>query len=51
MEALDPLALIEWIYDPVEERFGRIAAWLTTLSAGLALVAVLGWIFVEVVSR
>lgn len=51
MEALDPFALIEWIYDPIEKRFGRVAAWLATLAAGLALVALLIWILIEVVRR
>jgi Na+/melibiose symporter-like transporter len=48
MEALDPLALIEWIYDPLEERFGRLVAWLATLASALGLVCILVWIFIEV---
>lgn len=50
MEALDPLALIEWIYDPLEARFGRLVAWLVTFAAAMALLGVLIWIFIEVTS-
>ena len=36
------------IYDKIEDRFGRIAAWLATLALGVALMAALLAIFIVV---
>ena len=33
------LAGLEWIYDRVEERFGKLAAWLVTLGLTSAIFA------------
>ena len=35
------LAGLEWIYDRVEERFGKLAAWAVTLGLTAAIVAVI----------
>jgi hypothetical protein len=32
-------AVLEWIYDRVEQRFGKLAAWVVTLSLTAAIVA------------
>jgi hypothetical protein len=49
LEAFDPLGFIEWVYDPIEERFGQTVAWLTTLALGLAMVALRIWVITIVV--
>jgi uncharacterized membrane protein YuzA (DUF378 family) len=43
MESLDLLGLLEALYDFVEKRFGKLAAWLVTISltVGLGAIAVL----------
>ena len=40
-----------WLYDWVEDRYGRAAALLVTWVAALTLVATLIWILVRVVFR
>ena len=39
---LDIFALsgIEWVYDRVEDRFGRAAAWFVTMALALAVLGV-----------
>ncbi len=38
---------LRWLYDKLEQRFGRLVAWLVTLVLGLSLVGVLaGLLFV-----
>jgi hypothetical protein len=32
------LAALEWIYDKVEQRFGKFAAWAVTLGLTVAIV-------------
>jgi Na+/melibiose symporter-like transporter len=50
---LDILALtgLEWLYDRVEDRYGRAAAWLVTGGTALILIGILIWILVRVLSR
>ncbi|HUE80028.1 MAG TPA: hypothetical protein VMN38_10410 [Sphingomicrobium sp.] len=43
MDTLDIFALsgLEWVYDKVERRYGRVAAWLVTVAlAGLFVAAI-----------
>jgi hypothetical protein len=42
MDMLDIVAEsgLEWIYDKVERRYGRAAAWLATLALAAAIVAI-----------
>jgi hypothetical protein len=41
MEMMDIVAWcgLEWVYDKVEHRYGRAAAWLVTLTLGVAFLA------------
>ncbi|HVJ72283.1 MAG TPA: hypothetical protein VM531_12380 [Sphingomicrobium sp.] len=41
MDILDIVALsgLEWVYDKVEDRHGRAAAWLVTLTLAAAMLA------------
>ena len=50
---LDIFALsgLEWLYDRVEGRYGRAAAWLVTSGAALIVIGTLVWILVKVLSR
>jgi hypothetical protein len=32
------IAWIEWVFDPIEDRFGRVTAWLVTLGTSLVLI-------------
>ena len=47
---LDKVALcgLEWVYDKVEERYGRLAAWLVTISLAGAMLAVIVAVIVAV---
>jgi hypothetical protein len=43
------VAALEWVYDKLEDRFGRVVAWVGTfvLSIGsLAVIAAAAWYFV-----
>jgi predicted PurR-regulated permease PerM len=31
---------LEWVYDRVEERYGRTAAWLATMALSLAVLGI-----------
>ena len=50
---LDIIALtgLDWLYDIVENRYGRVAASVTTIALALGVVGVLVWIFVAVLGR
>lgn len=50
---LDILALsgLEWLYERVEDRYGRGAAWAITLTVGLSVIAILVWILIAVFAR
>ena len=39
---LDIFALsgLEWVYDRVEDRFGRVAAWVVTMALALAVLGI-----------
>ena len=39
---LDVFALsgLEWLYDRVDDRFGRVAAWVVTMVLALALLGI-----------
>jgi hypothetical protein len=50
MDALDLWGLISSIYDPVEKRFGRLAAWLVTLAVALIALLVVIWIILWLAS-
>jgi len=39
VEALDIQAVFEWIYDQVEDRWGKLAAWLVILGVFAAFAA------------
>lgn len=43
-------AWIGWVYDKVEDSYGRVAAWLVAFVAGLMLVGLLVWVLI-VLSR
>jgi hypothetical protein len=53
VDMLDILALtgLEWLYDRIEDRYGRRAAWLVTSALALAIIGVLVWILIAVVNR
>lgn len=40
------VAWVEWIYDKVEDRYGRVIAWLVTFGTGLILIGVLVWVLI-----
>lgn len=40
------LAWVEWIYDKVENRYGRATAWLVTFGTTLILIGILVWVLV-----
>lgn len=42
MEDFDLLAFagLDWLYDRIEDRYGRGAAWLVTFAAGLSVIAI-----------
>jgi hypothetical protein len=50
---LDILAVwgLGWLYDWVEDRYGRPSALLVTWLTALTLLAVIIWIFVKVLAR
>jgi amino acid transporter len=50
MEAFDPFGLIEWIYDSLEDRYGRVVAWLVSFAAALAMAGVLVGILIYLAS-
>jgi hypothetical protein len=41
MDMLDVAALsgLEWVYDKVEDRYGRLAAWLVTILIAFSILA------------
>ena len=39
MADIGVLAALEWIYDKVEQRFGKLAAWVVTLGLTAVIVA------------
>jgi hypothetical protein len=44
------VAALEWIYDKIEDRFGRVAAWIGTILlsvACLGAIAAAAWHFVS----
>ena len=49
MDMLDLVAWmgLEWLYDSVEDRYGRAVAWLIIASA-LVLLGVVAWILIRV---
>ena len=53
MDMLDVLALtgLEWLYDRVEDRYGRAAAWLVTSATALALVGIIVWVLLALLWR
>ena len=50
---LDIIAMtgLEWLYDVVENRFGRLAATVVTAGLALGIIGVLVWILVRVLGR
>jgi hypothetical protein len=53
MEMLDILALtgLDRLYDRVEGRYGRTAAWLVTSATALALIGIIVWVLFAVLWR
>jgi Na+/melibiose symporter-like transporter len=53
MEMLDILALtgLDRLYDRVEDRYGRTAAWLLTSATALALIGIIVWVLFAVLWR
>ena len=51
MDGSELLFLALCIYEPIEERFGRLAAWLTTFVAGLLVLVLTVWIVAVVASK
>ena len=47
---LDIFALsgLEWVYDRVEDRFGRAAAWVVTITLALAILGIAVAVLVDV---
>jgi Na+/melibiose symporter-like transporter len=45
------VAGLEWLYDRVEDRYGRAAAWLVTGSTALIFIGILVWILVRFFGR
>ena len=43
MDMLDLFAEsgLEWVYDRVEERYGRVVGWVVTMTLGIVMVAAL----------
>lgn len=39
MTGSEPEILVGWLYDKVEARFGRAAAWLASIAVAIALLA------------
>ena len=52
MDMADLMALmgLEFLYDVVEERFGRVAAFVVTLASALALLAIVAWLPVQILN-
>jgi hypothetical protein len=50
---LDLLAFtgLDWLYDHIEDRYGRGAAWIVTFAVGLSILGILVWVLVLVVNR
>lgn len=50
---LDILAVtgLEWLYDIVENRYGRVAALLVTWGAALFLIGLILWFLVRLIAR
>lgn len=48
MEDFDLLAFagLDWLYDRIEDRYGRGAAWLATFAAGLSIIGIIGLVLV-----
>ena len=44
------LGALEWIYDKVEERFGKFVAWLVTLSLTAVIVAAIVAALIHILS-
>jgi len=40
------VAWTDWVFDKVEDRYGRAAAWLVTFGTGVLLIGVLVWVLV-----
>lgn len=40
------LTWIEWVYDKLEDRYGRVTAWLVTVGTALMLIGILVWVLV-----
>jgi Na+/melibiose symporter-like transporter len=38
------LAGLDWLYDRIEDRYGRGAAWLITFAAGVSILGILVWV-------
>ena len=51
MEAFDPLVLIDWIYEPLEDRYGRAVALAVSFAAALAMLGILVGILIYLASR
>jgi TRAP-type mannitol/chloroaromatic compound transport system permease small subunit len=42
---------IDWIYDPIEERYGRAAAWIVTIAVTVAAMGIVGWVVLTALRR
>lgn len=53
MDLADIMALmgLEWVYDVVEDRWGRTAAALVTISLAITIIGILIWILAKVLNR
>ena len=53
VDMLDILAVtgLEWLYDIVENRYGRVAALLVTWGAALLLIGLILWFLVRLIAR
>jgi hypothetical protein len=50
---LDILALtgLDWLYDRIEDRYGRGTAWLATFAVALGIIGLSVWLLVLVLRR
>src|SRR5260221_14703996 len=50
VDMLDIFALsgLEWVYDRVEDRFGRVAAWFVTMTLALAVLGIAAAVLIAV---
>lgn len=42
---------LEWVYDAVEDRFGRAAAWIVTIMTAVAVIAAVAAVAAVVVAQ